>query len=192
MDFYSQIGQDRLILKYLKNKKNGTFVDIGCGFPKHINNTYLLETEFDWDGVSVDLITYTEQDGLTWNDCRKTKLVLNDALTINYSSLFKESNLPINIDYLSMDLEPPDLSLECLFKIPFDEYQFNIITFEVDNNREGDENRINKSKEFLTSKGYTLIGSLCSGQDDVYLHNSLIGLTNEFQFVDNEIIWTKR
>jgi hypothetical protein len=91
-----------------------------------------------------------------------------------------------------MDLEPPDLSLECLFKIPFDEYQFNIITFEVDNNREGDENRINKSREFLTSKGYTLIGSLCSGQDDVYLHNSLIGLTNEFQFVDDEIIWTKR
>jgi len=192
MDFYSQIGQDRLIIKYLKNKKNGTFVDIGCGFPKYINNTYLLETEFDWNGVSVDLIMYTEQDGLTWNDCRKTKLVLNDALTINYSSLFKESNLPINIDYLSMDLEPPDLSLECLFKIPFDEYQFNIITFEVDNNREGDENRINKSREFLTSKGYTLIGSLCSGQDDVYLHNSLIGLTNEFQFVDNKIIWTKR
>jgi hypothetical protein len=192
MDFYSQIGQDRLILKYLKNKKNGTFVDIGCGFPKHINNTYLLETEFDWSGVSVDLIMYTEQDGLTWNDCRKTKLVLNDALTINYSTLFKESNLPINIDYLSMDLEPPDLSLECLFKIPFDEYQFNIITFEVDNNREGDENRINKSREFLTSKGYTLIGSLCSGQDDVYLHNSLIGLTNEFQFVDDKIIWTKR
>jgi hypothetical protein len=192
MNFYSQIGQDRLVLKYLKNKKNGTFVDIGCGFPKHINNTYLLETEFDWDGVSVDLITYSEQDGLTWNDCRKTKLVLNDALTINYSTLFKESNLPINIDYLSMDLEPPDLSLECLYKIPFDEYQFNIITFEVDNNREGDENRINKSREFLTSKGYTLIGSLCSGQDDVYLHNSLIGLTNEFQFVDDEIIWTKR
>ena len=75
MDFYSQIGQDRLVLKYLKNKKNGTFVDIGCGFPKYINNTYLLETEFDWNGVSVDLIMYTEQDGLTWNDCRKTKLV---------------------------------------------------------------------------------------------------------------------
>jgi hypothetical protein len=192
MDFYSQIGQDRLVLKYLKNKKNGTFVDIGCGFPKYINNTYLLETEFDWNGVSVDLIMYTEQDGLTWNDCRKTKLDLNDALTIDYLTLFKENNLPINIDYLSIDLEPPDLSLECLFKIPFDEYQFNIITFEVDNNREGDENRINKSREFLTSKGYALIGSLCSGQDDVYLHNSLIGLTNEFQFVDDEIIWTKR
>ena len=192
MDFYSQIGQDRIVLKYLKNKKNGTFVDIGCGFPKHINNTYLLENTFDWNGVSVDLIMYSEQDESTWNDCRKTKLILNDALTINYLNLFKDNNLPINIDYLSMDLEPPDLSLECLFKIPFDEYQFNIITFEVDKNREGDEKRINQSREFLTSKGYVLIGSLCSGQDDVYLHNSLIWLTNEIQFIDDEIIWTKR
>ena len=32
MDFYSQIGQDRLVLKYLKNKQNGSFVDIGCGY----------------------------------------------------------------------------------------------------------------------------------------------------------------
>ena len=150
MDFYSQIGQDRIVLKYLKNKKNGTFVDIGCGFPKHINNTYLLENTFDWNGVSVDLIMYSEQDESTWNDCRKTKLILNDALTINYLNLFKDNNLPINIDYLSMDLEPPDLSLECLFKIPFDEYQFNIITFEVDKNREGDEKRINQIIEFLT------------------------------------------
>jgi len=191
MNFYSQIGQDRLVLKYLKNKQNGSFVDIGCGFPKYINNTYLLETQFNWDGISIDLNMYTEEDGLIWNDCRNTKLILNDALTLNYSSIFKENNLPINIDYLSMDLEPPDLSLECLFKIPFDEYTFNIITFEVDKNREGDIKRIEESRNFLMSKGYTLIGSICSGQDDIYLHNSLIGLTEEFSFIDEEIIWTK-
>lgn len=191
MNYYSQIGQDRLVLKYLKNKQNGSFVDIGCGYPKYINNTYLLETEFNWDGISIDLNMYTEEDGLIWNDCRNTKLILNDALTLNYSSIFKENNLPINIDYLSMDLEPPDLSLECLFKIPFDEYTFNIITFEVDKNREGDIKRIEESRNFLMSKGYTLIGSICSGQDDIYLHNSLIGLTEEFSFIDEEIIWTK-
>lgn len=191
MDFYSQIGQDKLVLKYLKNKQNGTFVDIGCGFPKYINNTYILETEFNWNGVSVDLHMYTETDGSVWGDSRSTKLILHNALTLNYSNLFNENNLPINIDYLSIDLEPPDLSLECLFKIPFDEYFFNIITFEVDKDREGDIKRITESREFLDSKGYTLIGSLCSGQDDVYLHNSLLNLTNEFTFVDDNIIWTK-
>ena len=192
MNFYSQIGQDRLVLKYLKNKMNGTFVDVGCGFPKFINNTYALENNFNWNGISVDIHMFTEEDGMVWDDCRNTKLILADALTINYSSLFKENNLQINIDYLSMDLEPPDLSLECLFKIPFDEYTFNIITFEVDNNREGDNRRISESREFLKSKGYTLIGSICSGQDDVYLHNSLIELTNEFTFFDEDIIWTKQ
>jgi hypothetical protein len=191
MDFYSQIGQDRIVLKYLKNKQNGSFVDIGCGFPKYINNTYILESEFNWNGVSVDLHRYSETDGLEWDNCRSTKLVLHDALTLNYSDIFKENNLPINIDYLSLDLEPPDLSLECLFKIPFDEYYFNIITFEVDKNREGDEKRINESRTLLTSKGYTLIGSLCYGQDDVYLHNSLLSLNDEFKFIDDDIIWTK-
>jgi hypothetical protein len=191
MNFYSQIGQDRLVLKYLKNKQNGSFVDIGCGYPKYINNTYVLESEFNWYGISIDLHIYTEPDGLVWDNCRSNKLVLHDALKLNYSELFKENNLPINIDYLSMDLEPPDLSLECLFKIPFDEYTFNIITFEVDKNREGDIKRIEESRNFLMSKGYTLIGSICSGQDDIYLHNSLIGLTEEFSFIDEEIIWTK-
>jgi hypothetical protein len=191
MNFFSQIGQDRIVLKYLKNKKNGSFVDIGCGFPKYINNTYVLESQYNWNGVSVDLHQYSETDGSVWDDCRTTKLVLHDALTLNYSNLFKENNLPINIDYLSLDLEPPDLSLECLFKLPFDEYQFNVITFEVDKNREGDENRINESRNFLQSKGYTLIGSLCYGQDDVYLHNSLLSLIDEFEFIDDDIIWTK-
>lgn len=189
--FFSQIGQDRLVLKYLKNKKNGSFVDIGCGYPKYINNTYVLESQFEWSGVSIDLLQYSETDGSVWNDCRTTKLILHDALTLKYSDLFKENNLPINIDYLSLDLEPPDLTLECLYKIPFDNYQFNIITFEVDKNREGDEKRIKDSRDFLQSKGYILIGSLCYGQDDVYLHNSLVSLTEEFQFVDDEIIWTK-
>jgi hypothetical protein len=190
MNFYSQIGQDRLVLKYLKNKENGTFVDIGCGFPKHINNTYALESQLEWNGISIDLYLYSEEDGSTWDNCRSTKIILHDALTLNYSELFKQNNLPANIDYLSIDLEPPDLSIECLFKIPFNEYSFNIITFEVDKDRQGDEKRIKTSRNFLNSKGYVLIGSLCSGQDDVYIHNSLVDNYKDIEFKDNEIIWT--
>lgn len=192
MDFYSQIGQDRIVLKYLKNKKNGFFVDIGCGFPKHINNTYVLESEFKWGGVSIDLQRYTEPNGLSWEDCRNTKFHQHNALTIDYLSFFEKNNVPNNVDYLSIDLEPPELSLECLYKIPFDNYIFNIITFEVDKGRLGDEDRISKSREFLESKGYVLIGSICSGQDDVYLHNTLSQLKDEFNFVDDQIIWTQK
>jgi len=190
MEHYSQIGQDRLVIKYLKNKKNGSFVDIGCGYPKTINNTYVLETEFGWNGISIDLIDFLEETGETWDSLRKTKRVLADALKTDYKELFSQLNMPKRIDYLSMDLEPPSLTLECLFKIPFDEYSFNIITFEVDKNREGDIDRIKKSRELLSSKGYVLIGSICSGQDDVYIHNSLIDSIKDMDFKDENIIWT--
>lgn len=190
MNFYSQIGQDRLVIKYLNNKKNGSFVDIGCGYPKTINNTYVLETEFGWNGISIDLIDFLEDTGEEWGSLRKTKRVLTDALKVDYKELFRLSNMPKRIDYLSMDLEPPSLTLECLFKIPFDEYSFNIITFEVDKNREGDIDRIKESRELLSSNGYTLIGSICSGQDDVYIHNSLMESIKDMNFKDENIIWT--
>ena len=190
MEFFSQIGQDRLVVKYLNHKKNGSFVDIGCGYPKYINNTYVLEKELGWSGVSVDLHNFIEETGETWNQLRSTHQILQDALEINYKELFRQLNLPKRIDYLSMDLEPPSLTLECLFKIPFDEYSFNIITFEVDKNREGDIERIEKSRELLSSNGYTLIGSICSGQDDVYVNNSLFESIKDMEFKDENIIWT--
>ena len=43
LEFYSQIGQDQIVFSLFKGKRNGTFLDIGCGSPKHINNTYFLE-----------------------------------------------------------------------------------------------------------------------------------------------------
>jgi hypothetical protein len=190
MESFSQIGQDKIVLKYLKNKQNGFFVDIGCGYPKNINNTYLLESKYNWNGISIDLNDCKEDNGEGWESIRKTKRILSDALTINYSDLFKNNNLPYNIDYLSLDLEPPELTLECLYKIPFDEYNFNVISFEIDTGREGDYYRISKSREFLQSKGYTLIGSLCGGQDDIYIHNSISYLINEFKFEDPSIGWT--
>lgn len=188
---YSQIDQDKIVLKYLKNKENGVFIDIGCGYPKYINNTYLLEKEFKWSGLSVDLHDCLEEDGSSWDDLRTTNRILNDALTIDYVELFKSNNIPKHIDYLSMDLEPPNLTLECLYKIPFDDYVFNIISFEIDKGRDNDVERIENSRNYLQSKGYVLIGSLCGGQDDIYLHNSLSYLTNEFEFKDDSIRWTK-
>jgi len=189
VEYYSQIGQDIIVLKYLKNKKNGTFVDIGCGYPKYINNTYVLEKEYDWRGLSIDMSMYSESDGSTWNDCRSTKLILTDALSIDYSSLFKENDLPTTIDYLSMDLEPPSLTMECLFKIPFEVYKFNLITFEVDFGREGYQERVNVSREFFKTRDYVYIGSICSGQDDIYLHESVSYLKDLISLKETAGIW---
>lgn len=51
MKSYSQLGQDVQVLKFLNNKKNGYFVDIGANDGITLSNTYLLEKNFDWTGI---------------------------------------------------------------------------------------------------------------------------------------------
>jgi len=170
----SQIGQDRFVLEQLKSKRNGVFIDIGCGFPRYISNTFLLESEYGWTGIGVDIEKMSEEStGETWEEIRpKTKLVIEDALSIDYGDLFKTSKLPNIIDYLSIDLEPPELTLECLFKIPFYDYKFRVITFETDEYRDGEKRR-DVSREYLASFGYSLIGNV-NRQDDFYILPSAI------------------
>jgi len=182
MKSYSQNNQDNLVLEYLNNKTQGFFLDIGCCYPKTINNTYLLEKEFGWDGISIDIHDFIEPNGETWDNLRKSKRIIKDALQIDYLELLKENNAPKTINFLSMDLEPPDLTLECLSKIPFDEYTFNAILFEIDDEREPNfEHRKKESRKRLQSKGYVLLGNI-GGQDDFYVHQSLKEINHDIDF----------
>jgi len=169
---FSQIGQDLIVLDILKNKTEGTFVDIGCAGPTRFSNSCLLEKEYNWSGIGVDIINETDGIG-EWKDIRpKTKHIIHDALTLNYEDLFKKLNMPSHMNYLSLDLEPPELTLECLFKIPFKKYSFDVITFETDEYRPGGEDRVNKSRTYLKEKGYILLASI-GRQDDVYINKNL-------------------
>ena len=40
--------------EYLKKKKNGVFIDVGCNHPIKYNNTYLLYKK-GWSGINIDL-----------------------------------------------------------------------------------------------------------------------------------------
>lgn len=167
---YSQIQQDIIVLELLNQKKNGIFVDIGCAGPIRFSNTCLLEKTFDWSGLAIDIQNETDGFG-EWSVLRpKSTHILQDALTIDYESLFEYNKLPKEIDYLSLDLEPPEITLECLFKIPFNKYTFSVITFETDEYRPGGEKRVEKSRNYLSSMGYKLVKTL-SNQDDVYVRN---------------------
>jgi hypothetical protein len=175
------------VLEYLNNKTQGFFLDIGCCYPKTINNTYLLEKEFGWDGISIDIHDFVEPNGETWTDLRKSKQIIDDALKIDYSDLLRKLNAPKEIDFLSMDLEPSDLTYECLKKIPFDEYTFNVILFEIDDEREPNfETRKKESRELIQSKGYIFLGNI-GGQDDFYINNSLNTDNNNVNFFDSLI-----
>jgi len=178
MKYNSQIGQDKFVIEQLKGKKNGVFIDIGGAHPTDINNTYTLENELDWRGLSFDIgppyshgcesMSLDEYKDF-WSSNRTTPIICGDALTQNYSQIFKDNNLPKHMDYLTIDLEPPRTTLDCLLLIPFDEYIFNVITFETDYYR--DTSTREPSREFLTSHGYKLV--MENNQEDWYVHNTL-------------------
>jgi len=82
---------------------------------------------------------------------------------MDYLKIFKEYNLPKIIDYISIDLEPPISTLKALLKVPFDEYQFNVITFEIDYYR--DERLRDPSRKYLEKRGYKMIKSILQQED---------------------------
>ena len=52
---FSQVYQDMFILSMLDGKRNGTFLEIGAADPLLGNNTYLLEKDFDWKLIELEV-----------------------------------------------------------------------------------------------------------------------------------------
>ncbi len=50
----SQFGEDKKIIKILKNKSKGKYVDLGCFHPTRSNNTFMLYKK-GWKGLNIDL-----------------------------------------------------------------------------------------------------------------------------------------
>lgn len=50
----SQAGQDLFVMAMTQGKRQGTWLEIGCGWPICSNNTYLLEKRLGWTGISID------------------------------------------------------------------------------------------------------------------------------------------
>lgn len=51
MSSQSQLSQDVVALMVANRKKNGYFVEFGASNGKDLSNTYLLEKEYEWDGL---------------------------------------------------------------------------------------------------------------------------------------------
>tara|TARA_B100000424_G_scaffold244013_1_gene213989 strand:- start:12249 stop:16142 length:3894 start_codon:yes stop_codon:yes gene_type:complete len=51
---YSQLGQDLNIMHFYNKKKQGYFVDVGAYDGIKFSNTYMLEKDFDWNGICVE------------------------------------------------------------------------------------------------------------------------------------------
>lgn len=162
---FSQAFQDLFVLTMLNGKKNGIFIEIGAYNGQEISNTFLLEKKFDWSGISIDINDVSKSFSQYE---RKNKLVIQDALKINYEQLFLENQLPNAIDYLQLDIEPALNTLNCLKKIPFNKYKFSVITYETEAFYSSKEIK-NESRNILKQHGYELIaGDVCNIGDDPY------------------------
>lgn len=151
----SQAGQESFVLNSLKEKRGGVYVEIGGYHSKNDSNTYLLETQYDWKGVALEI----DKDRSDEYNTNRSNICLNvDATTFDYLKYFEENNFPKTIDYLQVDIEPAFQSLKALEAVPLDKYRFSVVTFEHDLYADTDNHLIKeKAKEILTGFGYTLV-----------------------------------
>ena len=201
--YNSQAEQDKFILSILKQKMNGFFVEIGSNDPKFINNTYILEKNYNWKGIMIEmessyLNSYKEQ--------RPNSIhVMQDATKINFKDLFEINNMPFQMDYLQIDLEVENEStiqtLENL-NLVMDKYTFATVTFEHDIYRGNFFNTVSRSRKIFEDRGYICIFKniqnveACYVYEDWYVHPSLVDIDyinniiaqNEVNYVDNSFI----
>ena len=190
---YSEVFQDIFVLQCLNGKKGGTYLEIGAGDPIKGSNTYLLEKEFEWTGLSIDygwddwnedtLVTvwcdnmvFTRSEFRKywmgqWSKFRHQPLLLNDAVSCDWVDIINNStNLKHKvIDYLQVDIDPSENTYKCLERLPFDTVDFKVITYEhdaYDVKDNGKKWRI-KSRKFLESKGYILIAGNISKEPNL-------------------------
>ena len=158
---YSQSGQDMFVSKLL-NKNNGTFLDIGAGHPLNFNNTCLLEREYKWTGLSIDI---NEKFKALWEQERINTFRCLNALKVDYNELFKQYYKEDIIDYLSLDID--EKYVDVLKLLPFDEYKFRVITIEHDYYIHGELYR-KEEREFLSKRGYHLLCSNVKNSGNMY------------------------
>lgn len=153
--FRSQAGQDLFVLGALRGKRNGVYLDIGAGHPEQISNTFMLERDYAWSGILCDIAT---EDLLRAARSSDNK-VYGDAFAVNW---LEAINCPAGadqrVDYLSLDLEPPLLTLCALCLLPLNAVRFSVITIEHDRYRGAEcESMAEAMRAILTSKGYLLV-----------------------------------
>lgn len=150
---YSQAFQDLFVLSILNGKINGTYVEIGGDHPISINNSYLLETKFGWNGISFEIdsnkVNY-------YNSIRKNKCISVDATKADYLTFFSDNKFSNQIDYLQVDIEPSWQTLKALKQLPLTQYRFSVITFETDLYKDGSESA-DECHNILTKFGYKLV-----------------------------------
>lgn len=147
---HSQALQDMFVLYSTNGKRNGTYLEIGSAYPYYTNNTALLE-QFGWTGLGID-----NNEGFVknYNEHRKNKSILANALELDYEELLKNNYNTTDIDYLQIDIKTSEETFNVLRKIPLDKYRFAVITYEHDDYVDTTQSYKRRSRDYLWALGY--------------------------------------
>ena len=188
--YRGQAQQDRFVLKILKNKRNGYFLEIGSEQPIYTNNTYFLETAFHWKGIMV------EMDAKYLPEYQRHRLnsvhVIQDATIIDYKQLFEIVHAPFQMDYLSIDLEVNNGStlktLENLNEQVLAQYTFATVTFEHDIYHTDFMNTRARSREIFASRGYFCVFEDVNNEqnpyEDWYVHPDFVDMAAVHRLIE--------
>ena len=185
---YSQIYQDMFVLSMYNGKHNGTYLEINSGNYMFDNNTYLLETDFNWKGVSLNS---NNDDCSTFNNNRINRCFNVNALEYDYNELL--DTYGDTVDYLHLDYGLPNITYDILLKIPLDNIKFGVITYRHDYYNDRTSAYRNKSREYLNTKGYKLIVRNISPNkdnnpyEDWWIHPDLIDKLIWGQFIYKDV-----
>ena len=192
---YSEMFQDIFVLSALNGKHEGTFLEIGCSYPVFSSNTYLLETHFNWKGISIDIEKKFVQKHLLNRNSYALHL---DATIVDYDDLVSDCGISNVIDYIQIDCGDSSKSLSVLRKVLDSKIKFNILTFSHDNFSDATGQVKTISRKLLQKAGYTLFISNISynnteDHEDWWVDSSALSeeFFKEFKNTDNQVKYAK-
>lgn len=154
----SQAKQDLFVVAMFDGKRQGTFLELGAGHPIQCSNCFLLETEFGWGGISIDISTCPNA---AWETIRPlTTFAEADAVTFDYDSL------PDYFDYLQIDIDNTVYEMEIINRL--ENKEFGVITVEHDIYRNTQENIDFQqfARKTFIDRGYVLLAdNVCVDSD---------------------------
>lgn len=163
--YFSQKGQDRLLNEIIfKNKKNGTFIEIGAHDGISFSNTYFFEKNLNWSGICIEpnpdifeklkqnRICYCEQICISDGVAQKPFLKCSGYMLEMYSGLIDNYN-PLHLKRIDDEIAIYGGSKEIIFvncillRDLFQKYNiFNVDLLSID--IEGGEESIIKTINF--------------------------------------------
>lgn len=158
-------AQESFVLDALDYKRQGFYVELGAFHSVDQSNTYYLEKDFEWSGVSFEIDEDRRKEFIA---NRKNKCY-GDALKFDYLKCFRELGAPEQIDFLQIDIDQeygrlgrpngnPFTCLLGLISLPLTQYRFSVICFEHDMTMYfKNQTMRDVQREILDSLGYLLL-----------------------------------